>query len=300
MFRFTIKILLLICIVASFSLVGLVSCKAQKSAGKGAQGTFDENPEFSILFGLVVGIGGLGDRAYNDMLYNGMINSKLKYGLDFIYAEPEDEEASEKALEELILKGAKCILAGGGWLHVDPVDELARKYPDVYFVILDDFANEYLPNVASVLCKQNEGSFLAGALAALHSKTNAIGMVGGVDQPVIHDFWVGYEAGAKAVKPNIKVHIDYVEKYDPETNPFENSPVGRIVADNMFRNQNVDIIYQVAGGSGIGVFNAAKDNERYAIGVDIDQDHLVPGVILTSMIKKFDIGIEFIVDSILA
>ena len=250
------------------------------------------------LFGLATGLGELADRAYNDLLYNGMINSKMKLGIDFIYASPANIDESKNTIQKLIDEGAKYIIAGGGWHMVTPVDELARIYPEILFVIIDDNAIEYLPNVASILFKQNEASYLAGALAALHSKTNIIGMVGAIDRPIINDFWVGYLDGAKKVKPDIKVIKDYIQNYDINTSPFDNPNIAYEIADRMYRRDNADILFQVASASGMGVFNAANDSNNFAIGVDSDQDHLVPGSILTSVIKRIDLSIVMIIEAI--
>jgi len=251
-----------------------------------------------LLYGLATGLGGLGDSGYNDILYNGMVNAKQKYDIDFVCSSPIIEENAKKTLQDLIDLGAKIIIAGGGWFMVEPVDELARKYPDLTFILLDDYAKEYLSNISSVICNQNEGSYLVGALAALHSKTKVIGMVGAINRPIINDFWVGFEAGAKKVYPQIEVLLDYITNYDTISNPFDNQLIAYQIADKMYRKDNVDIIFQVASASGIGVFNAARDNDCFAIGVDADQDYLLPGSILTSMMRRFDIVMEFLIDNI--
>lgn len=252
-----------------------------------------------ILFGLATGSGGLGDKAFNDMQFNGMLMAKRNYGIKFIYDSPLSETDDVQVIEGLIKKNAKVVILGGGFHMVDPLDSLATLYPDIKFVILDDKAKNYHPNVASIMFKQNEGSFLAGALAALESKTNHIAMIGAINIDIINDFYEGFKAGAKHVNPKINVSVRYIADYEDEISPFANPQRAYKIAESLYKNSNVDIIYQVAAGSGMGVFNAAKQFKKYAIGVDSDQDYLAESYILTSMMKRLDIGINMIVGHIL-
>jgi basic membrane protein A len=198
------------------------------------------------------------------------------------------------------MEGADVIFAGSGWSMVEPVDVLAREYPDIKFVIFDDFAKEYLPNVASVTFKQNEGSFLAGAFAALQTTTGRIGVIGGLDIPVINDFIVGYEAGARFINPNIRIYTDFISRHNATSNPFSDPDTAHKIAMEMYGRRDVDIIFGVAGASGFGIFNAASQMGQYAIGVDSDQDYLAEGTILTSMMKRMDKSIEMLAGIILA
>lgn len=251
------------------------------------------------LFGLVTGTGGLGDKAFNDMQYNGMLYAKKNYGINFIYTAPQSMADDEPAMETLIKKGANVIFAGGGFHMIDPVDHLARKYPQVKFIILDDFAKEYLPNVASVTFKQNEGSFLIGALSAMQTKTKKIGLIAATDINVLQDFITGYKAGAEYIDPSVRVTVKFIGKMDDQTPPFANPKKAYKIATTLYKAENVDIIYQVASASGMGVFNAAKESGSYAMGVDSDQDYLAEGFILTSMMKRLDQGVNMVIDEIL-
>jgi basic membrane protein A len=252
-----------------------------------------------LFVGLAAGTGNFLDRSYNDMLFTGMMNAKIKLNINFIEDSPATFDDAYYVIRGLLDRGVNVILAAGGWYMVDPVDVLAREYPDVLFVLFDDYAKEYLPNVASVTFKQNEVSFLAGALAAMQSRTEVVGVIGAIDVPSINDFIVGYEAGARYYNPRIRILKDYIFNHDKQRDPFSNSQVAYNIARDMYQSRNVDVIFQVAGGSGMGVFSAAQSYGRYAIGVYSDQDYLAEGYILTSVIKRVDKAIEKVIQKIL-
>ena len=153
----------------------------------------------------------------------------------------------------------------------------ATAYPDQKFAIVDETITG-LPNVTSLTFKEHEGSFLVGALAAMMSKTGTIGFIGGMENPVIQKFEAGFAQGAKYINPNIK-----------GSNAF-NDPASAKTKTETLIQQKADVVYHAAGGSGAGVFQAAKEKNVYAIGVDSDQDDIVPGTILTSMMKYVDVA----------
>ncbi len=253
------------------------------------------------LFGLALGLGGREDNAFNEMLLNGMVLARKKFGVRFQVIEPVRIQDEAPLMTELVEKGCSVIFAGGGYLMIQPVEELSRKYPDVLFVLMDDRAITYRKNVASVTFRQNEGSFLAGALAALFSRTATIAFIGASDMPVINDFKVGYAEGARHIKPNIRVESSYVDSLFSQlagTNPYDAPMQSRKIARILF-SKNADVIYAVAGGSGKGVFVAAMEREGFAIGVDSDQDHMAKGYVLTSMMKRLDVALIRMVEAIL-
>ena len=167
----------------------------------------------------------------------------------------------------------------------DAVVNVAKDFPEQKFLITDERITD-MPNVASLTFKEQEGSFLAGALAAMMSKTGTVGYVGGAEAPVIQKFEIGFEQGAKYVNPQIK----FLPVYIGGTNAF-NDPASAKAKSEALIAQGADVIYHASGASGQGVFQAAKDKHIYAIGVDSNQDGLVKGTILTSMIKKIDTGV---------
>ncbi len=176
---------------------------------------------------------------------------------------------------------------------------MAKEFPDTQFAIIDD-AGAVGPNIANLTFAEHEGSFLVGAAAALKSKTGSIGFVGGVDVPLIHKFEAGYTAGAKAVKPDIKVATKYLTQ-PPDFTGFNDPAKGKTAAEGMYQG-GADVVYQAAGGSGGGVFEAAKAANAMAIGVDSDQAKTaaedVKDVIITSMLKKVDVAVFDFIKSV--
>ena len=164
-----------------------------------------------------------------------------------------------------------------GWEFYD-IAEVAPSYPDVKFIWIDNATDEPVPNVLNITYAQNEGSFLAGYIAASMSKTGVVGAVGGQDQPVINDFIVGYKQGALAANPEIKVVTNYTNDYD---DPAKGKDCAIALND-----QKADVIFQIASAAGDGVFQAAKQRGFYAIGVDSDQKYIDPEVIICSMKKE--------------
>lgn len=252
-----------------------------------------------IKLGLLTGLGGLGDRSYNDMMYRGMVSSSIKYDLEFEYLSPISIEDNDILMERLIDSGCNVIFAGGGFHQKNTVDKYSEKFPEILFILLDDYALNYHHNVCSITFKQNEGSFLAGYLASRFSKTKKIAVIASLEEQVINDFIIGYKAGAKLGYPDIEIKIRYIDHEDLVINPFMDPETAYDIAIDLIKNHDIDIIYHVAAGSGIGVINAARDNNIYAIGVDSDQDYLAKGTVLTSVMKNIDSGIMMIVSKII-
>lgn len=250
-------------------------------------------------FGLLTGLGGLGDRGFNDMQFNGMILARRNYGIEYEYAFPKTAEDNVELIAELIKKNCNVIILGGGYHAIEPLDYYSKNYPEILFVILDDVPLEYRPNVASILFRQNEGSFLAGVIAGLMTETNNLGVVGGMDIAVIRDFYVGFSAGARYVNPEISIHIDFIDHHITEGIPWANPIVAYELSELMYYEHNVDILFAAAGASSMGVYNLAREKNIYAVGVDSNQDYLAEGTILTSMMKNLDIAINYIVGEIL-
>jgi len=169
-----------------------------------------------------------------------------------------------------------------GFLMAKDVEEVASRYPMRHFAIIDAVVDE--PNVASLTFKEEDGSFLAGAAAALASKTHQIAFLGGVDIPIIQKFEAGYTAGAREIDPTIKVDVKYVGSFD-------DAAAGKELSGVLF-DQGADVVFVAAGKAGIGAIDQVKARTGdYLIGVDSDQDALAPGKILTSMVKRVDVGV---------
>lgn len=244
---------------------------------------------------LIIAQGGLGDQSYNDLADKGFKKALAETKLKGKDVESKDVVAqAENILRTAAGKGGFGLVVDLEYSHGDALKAVAKDYPKTGFVIL----NQVQPgdNVASVLFKEQEGSYLAGALAAMVASnpkikgvqsTPIIGAIGGVKSPGIDKFLAGYMQGAKDVNPKIEVKIAY-------SNNFGDPAIGHQMAKAMF-DQGASIVYQVAGGTGQGVIQAAKETGHYAIGVDTDQDGMAQGNVLTSMIKRTDLAVETVI-----
>jgi basic membrane protein A len=263
-------------------------------------GAGSESPKSSVKVGLAYDIGGRGDQSFNDAAAAGLDKAKAEFGIETKEAEAsngEPDSAKEERLRVLANAGYNPVIAVG-FAYSAAVAKVAKELPDTHFAIIDDEA-AVGDNIANLVFAEEQGSFLVGAAAALKSKTGNIGFVGGVDVPLIHKFEAGYEAGAKAVKSDIKVQVKYLTQ-PPDFSGFGDPAKGKTAAAGMY-DAGADVVYQAAGGSGGGVFEAAQAAGAMAIGVDSDQyktaDPKVQGVIITSMLKKVDVAVYDFVKS---
>jgi basic membrane protein A len=231
--------------------------------------------------GIVFDIGGKDDRSFNSAANEGVLRAKKEFPIVLRDVEPGDPTSIEPAQRAFAQYGYNMII-GVGFAQGPILTEVAKDYPQLHFVLIDAVAES--PNVASLLFKEHEGSFLVGMIAAYTNNTGTIGFVGGMDIPLIHRFQTGYEEGAKYVKPNINVLVNYVGITDTAWN---NPGKGRELANSQYE-RGADVIFQAAGNSGLGVFDAAEAYKKFAIGVDANQNWVKPGFILTSMMKRID------------
>ena len=269
------------------------------TAGTGTKetpGSGSESAKSDLKVGLAYDIGGRGDQSFNDAAAAGLDKAKAELGVEAKEAEAsngEPDSAKEERLRVLANAGYNPVIAVG-FAYSAAVAKVAKELPDTHFAIIDDEA-AVGDNIANLVFAEEQGSFLVGAAAALKSKSGNIGFVGGVDVPLIHKFEAGYEAGAKAVKADIKVQVKYLTQ-PPDFSGFGDPAKGKTAAEGMFQ-KGADIVYHAAGGSGGGVFTAAKaaGPNHWAIGVDSDQALTAPAdvrdIILTSMIKKVDVAV---------
>ncbi len=231
--------------------------------------------------GIVFDIGGKDDRSFNAAANVGVVRAKKDLPIVLRDVEPGDPTSIEPALRAFAQYGYNLI-TGVGFAQGPIVKQVAADYPQLHFVLIDSVVD--LPNVASLLFEEHEGSFLVGMIAAYKNQTGTIGFVGGMDIPLIHKFATGYEEGARYVKPDIRVLRNYVGITDAAWN---NPGKGRELANSQYE-QGADVIFQAAGNSGLGVFDAAESYKKYAIGVDANQNWVKPGFVLTSMLKRID------------
>lgn len=228
--------------------------------------------------GIVYDLGTKFDKSFNEGVSMGAERFKKETGIDFKEFEPSNDAQIEQAIRKMAKRGTNPVVSVG-FSQASAVTTVAKEFPTTSFTLIDMVVD--LPNVQSVVFKEHEGSFLVGALAALVSKTNKIGFVGGQDISLIRRFACGYEQGAKHVNGDTKVF----QNMTGSTGAAWNNPgKGGELAKSQF-DRGADIVFAAAGGTGIGVYQAAKDNGKYAIGVDSNQNHLHPGTMLTSMTK---------------
>jgi basic membrane protein A and related proteins len=240
---------------------------------------------------LIIAQGGLGDKSYNDLAYTGFKRALAEYKLEGKPVESKDIVAQAPDILRRASDAGFGLIIDLEFSSGDALRAAAKDYPKTDYAIL----NEVEPgsNVASVLFQEQEGSYLAGALAAMVAMDPkikgmtgkpVIGVIGGTKSVGIDKFIVGYIQGARAIDPKVEVKVAY-------SNSFGDPAVGLQMAKAMF-DAGANVVYQVAGGTGIGVIKAAKEAGRFAIGVDTDQDGLAPGSVLTSMIKRTDVAVE--------
>jgi basic membrane protein A len=246
--------------------------------------------------GLVYDLGGRGDQSFNDAAGAGLDKAKKDLGVTAEELEPDEGGENREELMRLLADNGNELIFGIGFLFEDSIKAAAPDYPDTSFAIVDDVIDA--PNVASLVFAEHEGSYLVGAAAALKSKTGHIGFIGGVETDLIKKFEAGYVAGAKKIKPDIKIDIAYITQ-PPDFGGFNDPAKAKEIASGQYGG-GADVVYHAAGGSGGGLFEAAKEasdkgTKVWAIGVDSDQYNVVDAslkpFILTSMQKKVDVAV---------
>lgn len=286
-----------VAVVASVLALAFATGCAKKntdSDGGTASGGDCVKKDSSKKVGMAFDVGGRGDKSFNDSAYRGLSKASCEFGLTVKTSEAQDgepESAREGRLREFADAGFNPIIAVG-FAYSPSVKKVAKEYPDINFAIVDDEAAKG-DNIANLVFAEEQGSFLVGVAAALKTKSDHIGFVGGVETPLIQKFEAGYVAGAKEVNPQIKIDTRYLTQ-PPDFSGFGDPAKGKTAATGMYDN-GADIVYHAAGGSGAGVFEAAKAADAMAIGVDSDQaktaDPSVQDVIMTSMIKRVDVAV---------
>jgi basic membrane protein A len=233
---------------------------------------------------VIFDMGGKFDKSFNEAAYRGMEKWKKDTGKKYFEFEISNESQREQAIRRMAEKGANPII-GIGFGQASSIEKVAKEFPKLNFAIIDMVVDA--TNVQSVVFKEQEGSFLVGAMAALSSKTGKVGFVGGMDIPLIRKFECGYRQGALNVNPKATV----IANMTGTTGAAWNDPGrGGELAKAQFA-QGVDVVFAAAGGTGTGVYQAAHDAGKLAIGVDSNQNHLQPGTMLTSMLKRIDVAV---------
>ena len=233
---------------------------------------------------IIYDLGGKFDKSFNEAAYNGAEKFKAESGMDYRDFEIQNDAQREQALRKFAQDGNNpIVMAGFSWAAA--LEKVAAEFPDLNFAIIDMVVDK--PNVRSVVFKEQEGSYLVGVMAALASESGTVGFVGGMDIPLIRRFACGYVGGVKATKEGANV----IQNMTGDTPAAWNDPTkgGEITKSQI--DQGADVVYAAAGGTGVGVLQAAADAGKLGIGVDSNQNGLQPGKVLTSMLKRVDVAV---------
>jgi basic membrane protein A len=268
-------------------LVG-ASCGGDGETQQGGGGNGEE--EFPHQVAMVIAQGGLGDQSYNDLANEGLTRAEEEFGFEARRIESEDIVSQGEAVLRQAGQAGFDLVVDLEFSTAEPLERLAPEFPETQWT----FMNLPVPgdNITSFVFAEHQGSYLAGALAAAVTTDTSIpginaeptiGVIGGTKSTGIDKFIVGYIQGARDIDPEVEVLVEYSEDFgDPAK--------GRQMAEAMYE-QGADVVYQVAGATGLGVIEAAEANKAYAIGVDTDQSHLSPKWVLTSMVKRTDLAV---------
>ena len=236
--------------------------------------------------GLVLSTGGINDQSFNQSAWeDGALKAKEELGVEVTYLESHSDADYIQNIETAVEDNDLVI--GVGFQLGDAIKEAAKVYPDKQFVTIDS-ENSNLDNVRAITFDEEEAGYLTGLIAGKTTKTNVIGWIGGMDIPSCSNFYVGYEKGAKEVNPNIKVLKQF-------TNSFSDAAKGKVVAQQMI-NENADIIFTASGGGNVGSLEAIKENNIYAINVDMPGNYLAPQHVLTSALKNVGEGLRMTIE----
>lgn len=242
------------------------------------------NGEVPVKPGVVYALGDKRDGGFNEGAVHALEFFRNETGEAYLEAELQSVDGFAAAADGLIQQGANLIIAVG-FYYADAVKTCAAAHPETRFVLIDGVAEG--PNIRSIVFREQEGAYLVGVLAALASKSGTIGFVGAADIPLMQKFANGYAAGARATRPEITTLVDYI---GTDAAAFRDRDRAAQVAQGLI-GRGADVLFAVAGEANLGVFQAAREAEKLAIGVDGNQNGLVPGTILTSMLKRIDIAV---------
>jgi basic membrane protein A and related proteins len=273
--------------LAPLAVLLLLAAGCAKLADKAATGA--KGATGALKVGLVFDVGGRGDKSFNDAAAAGLDSAKKALGVEVATIETGEGTDREAAMRQLAAGGNQLVF-GVGFLFSDDILQLAKEFPNVNFACIDYTVkpgDTLPPNLAALTFREEEGSFLVGALAAGLSHTGKVGFVGGMEIPLIKKFEAGYKAGVHAVRPK----ADVIVKYAGTTGAaFKDPTKGKELGLAEYQ-QGADIIYHASGSTGLGVFEAAKDTKHLAIGVDSDQYDEAPGTVVSSMVKHVEVAV---------
>lgn len=257
-------------VVASAMLVGCGNNSSKEKTNK------------TIKVGMVADTGGINDESFNQSAWEGLQKAKEDLGIEIKVIESKQASEYITNIESLVDEDMDLIIGVGNTMK-DDIEKEAKSYPDQKFAIIDETYDEIPSNVTPILFRENEATYLAGLIAGKMTKTNNIGFIGGMQNPVISRFEYGFKAGIKESNKDADVKVQYA-------GTFSDAAKGKSVANQMYNN-NIDVILSAAGGTGLGAIESAKEQNKYAIGVDRDQSNLAPENMITSALKKVNVGV---------
>ena len=246
----------------------------------GCSGNNESASDDKITVAMITDVAGVNDQSFNQSAWEGLQRAEKELGIEVKYLESKQDSDYATNIETLVDEDVDLIL-GVGMKLSEAIKEGSELYPEQNFVLVDEEIDA--SNVKNILFKAEESAYLAGLIAGKTTKTNNVGFIGGMELPVIDTFKYGYMAGVKAANPDAKVQAQYA-------NSFTDQAKGKAIANQMYSN-GADIVFTCGGDVGTGAIEAAKENGKFAIGVDRDQSDLAPQNVLTSAIKRVDAGV---------
>ena len=248
----------------------------------GCSGNNESASDDKITVAMITDVAGVNDQSFNQSAWEGLQKAKEELGVEVTYLESKQDSDYATNIETFVDEDVDLILGVGAKL-ASAIEEGAGLYPNQKFAIVDEELPSDIKNVKSILFNSQEAAYLVGLIAGKMTKTNNVGFIGGMEIPVIDTFKYGYMAGVKNANSNVQIQ-------DQFANSFTDQAKGKAIANQMY-GQGADIIFIAGGDVGTGAIEAAKEKNKYAIGVDRDQSDLAPKNVLTSAIKRVDVGV---------
>ena len=252
-----------------------------------------ESNEDVYKIGMISDTGGVNDESFNQSTWEGLQQAQEKYGKDKVqvkYVESSQEADYTPNIETFVEEDLDLII-GVGYKIAGAIEEASKNYPDVQFAIIDHSYEKQPENVTSLIYEDNTAAYLAGLIAAKKTETNKVAFIGGMKSATLDKFEYGFRAGVKAANPDCEISVRYA-------NSFSDAALAKSIANQMHKD-GVDVIYTAAGAAGTGAIEAAKENKKMAIGVDIDQNPLAPENVISSTVKNINVSIVNLVGEIL-
>ena len=255
----------------------LVGCGAKSDSNAST-----DNGDKVFKVGMITDTGGVNDESFNQSAWEGLQKAEKDFGIEVKVIESKQASEYLQNMESLLDEDVDMVI-GVGYTMKEDIEKQAKNYPDKQFVLIDETYDSIPENVTPILFRENEAAYLTGLVAGKMTENNNVGFIGGIQTPVISRFEYGYKAGVKEANKDCNVNVQYA-------GTFSDAAKGKSIANQMYGNGS-DIILAAAGGTGLGSIESAKEQNKYAIGVDRDQSDLAPKNVLTSALKKVNVGV---------